>query len=46
MKEDFNKTLDKLEKKLDDKLRKGKVKAKLGKGKKSKIPGFSYWFQK
>jgi hypothetical protein len=43
--EKYNKKLDDITDRLDRKLRSGKVKSKLAK-KTSKIPGFSYWFQK
>lgn len=37
--------IEKVEKRLDKRMKRGKLKAKLV-GKDSKIPGFSYWFQK
>ncbi|MBK9390514.1 MAG: hypothetical protein IPN68_10070 [Bacteroidetes bacterium] len=43
--EKYNKKLDDLTDRLERKLRSGKVKSKLAK-KTSKIPGFSYWFQR
>jgi|SRR6185312_5090773 len=38
--------IDKVEKKLYSRMRRGKMKSKLGKKAKSKIPGFGYFFKR
>ncbi len=38
--------IDKVEKKLYSRMRRGKMKSKLGKKGKSKIPGFGYFFKR
>jgi hypothetical protein len=41
----YKHSMQNIEKRLESKLRRGKIKSKLV-GKDSKIPGFSYWFKK
>lgn len=42
----YRDAINKVEKKLYSKLQRGKIKSKLGKKGKSKIPGFGYWFKR
>lgn len=42
----YKDAIDKVEKKLYSRMRRGKIKSKLGKKGKSKIPGFGYFFKR
>ena len=42
----YQNALERVEKKLYSRMRRGKIKSKLGKKGKSKIPGFGYWFKR